>query len=153
MTVKLSSLKADLSRENDGDWIAANEIGEGVQFKVRGLSYEPYTQAQDRLRARFLRKYPDGDIPVAESEPAAGELLAKHILLDWKGFDVPYSEDTAMDALTDVSQRLLRNAVILCASRVMRANIEFVETEGKNSARPSGRGSTGGAKQQSSSAT
>jgi hypothetical protein len=137
MTVKLSSLKADLKRENDGDWVPYSELGSDVAFKVRALSYGPYQTKRDREQKRLTIRYPDGQYPQEESDRIDGQLLAEDILLDWRGFDVPYSPDTALDTLSDPAYREVRFGVKTCAIRIANIKIEFVENAVKNSAPPS----------------
>jgi hypothetical protein len=139
MTVKLSSLRADLKRESDGDWVPYPELGSDVAFKVRALSYGPYQTKRDREAKRLAMRYPDGQIPQEEADRIDGQLLAEEILLGWRGFDVPYSEEAALDTLSDPAYREVRFGVRSCAIRIANIKVEFVDTAIKNSAPPSGK--------------
>jgi hypothetical protein len=138
MAIKISSLKADLKRETEGDWVPYPELGDpDVKFKVRAVSYAEFQAKRDRESKRLQQRYGSEPIPQEEFDRAQGRLLAEEILLDWQGLDAPYSSDLAMDILTDPAHRLIRDAVVECAIRITRVKAEFVETAVKNSAPPS----------------
>jgi hypothetical protein len=137
MTVKLKSLRANLERENAGDWIAAPDIGPGVEFKVRGINFPEFRALRDREAKRLAAQYGSEPIPEHEADAATGRLLAEHILLDWKGFDEPYTKDMASDMLKDPAYRELRQAVVSCAVRITEVKVQFTEEAAKNSAPPS----------------
>jgi hypothetical protein len=44
MAIKLSSARANVQRENDGDWVDIPEWP-GVEFRVRGYAYGPFQNA------------------------------------------------------------------------------------------------------------
>ena len=50
MTLKLSSLAADLDRERDGDWIDIPDLLD-VALKVRSLHFPEYRIAYDQMIA------------------------------------------------------------------------------------------------------
>jgi hypothetical protein len=135
-TVKLASLRADSALERAGDWVDAMSIP-GVSFKVRSINYPPYTVARDMLFQRLRRKYGAKPTPQDVMTSELGKLYAQHILLDWKGFDEPYSAENAMQVLSDPEFRDVISAVELAAGGVGQAEIEFVEETAKNSEAPS----------------
>ncbi|WBU27590.1 hypothetical protein OOZ54_12885 [Rhodopseudomonas palustris] len=140
--VILNSLKSDIDKEREGDWQESPEIGPGVAFKVRSTNYPAYAVARDAASARLARKYPNASLaadhndyePVPEEIMAEvnGELIAEHLLLEWRGLDIPYSPDAALSALTDIAFRALRSAVTMAATRVGRYEVKFVEDTEKN---------------------
>jgi len=134
--VRLSSLRADSALERNGDWVDAMSIP-GVAFKVRSINVASYTLHRDLLLQRLRRQ--SGGKPVAQDTlyTELGRLYAEHILLDWRGFDVPYSRETAMQTLTDPEFRDVVMAVETAAGQVGQSVIEFLDTESKNSAVPS----------------
>lgn len=136
MTVKLTSLAADLAREENGDWIDFPEWP-GVAFNVSSLLKPAYVTERDILLQRLARRHkgktPPADVVAAE----AGQLYCKHILHGWRGLDVEYSPEVALATLTDPAYRAVVNAVEWCASQVGQIEAEFVETEAKNSDAPS----------------
>jgi hypothetical protein len=126
MAVKFASLAADTKKEDEGDWIEIPDLP-GVSLKVRSFNYAPYRIARDQLIQRNARKYARKPMPPDENEVEFGRLYAKFILLDWKGFDLPYSQDEARAALTDTAYRDFRRHVEYAASQVAQAEVEFVE--------------------------
>lgn len=121
---KLDSLKQDKKKTTDGEWIECPELGDGVALKVRSLDYVPFKVALRAAQMRFGRIYPGEKVaPPDEEDVKNGDLYAEHLLLDWRGLDVPYSPEVAKEVLTDVSHRALRAAVSASARQVgdMRA--------------------------------
>jgi hypothetical protein len=147
MTVKLSSLRADLKREEDGDWVEYPDWT-GVRFKVSSLNKPAYTIARDLLLQKVARKSKGKPQDRNKLTPEFGRLYADHILHDWEGFDEPYSPDLARQYLTNPEFRDLVAAVEWCASKVGETDVEFLEDAGKNSVPPS----DGGSKDKSSKA-
>ena len=111
----------------DGEWVKGLPGHPGVELKVRTSNYKPFTSAHNALLRGFGRNAGKAmDSP--EYLKAVGELLAKHILLDWKnavhekGKPLPYSEKLALKILTSVDDRAMgqtfRDAVTYAASAV-----------------------------------
>lgn len=142
MTLKLSSLKADLAKERDGDWVEAPGLP-GVSFLVRSTNFPPFIVARERAEMKLAQKYganPSAEDALAQREEVNrldGLLAVEHLLLGWKGLDVDYSADIAEDLLTDEAYRALRRSVYLAANKVGRRELEFVEDAGKNFEAPS----------------
>lgn len=136
MTVKLSSLKADLDREAKGDWIEFPDWP-GVAFNVSSLLIPQYTTARDMLLQRLARQHKGKPVPRETATTEIGKLYAKHILHGWRGLDVEYSPEKAAEILADPQFRNVVAAVEYCAGQVSQVDIEFVEEESKNSGRPS----------------
>lgn len=140
--VKLNSLRADITKEREGDWQKSPELGEGVELLVRSTNYPPYQLARDQASAWLTKTYPNAALPVDDDnfEPVPtdilarvnGEVYAEHLLLGWKGFDVDYTPGLALECLCAEEHRQLRNGVVLAATRVGRQEVEFVETTAKN---------------------
>mgnify|MGYP001574115861 CR=1 FL=1 len=137
--VRLSSLRADSALERNGDWVDAMSIP-GVSFMVRSINFPKYTIQRDLLLQRLRRQ--SGGKPIAQDTlyTELGRLYAEHILLDWKGFDVPYSREVAMQTLTDPEYREVVMAVETAAGQVGQSTLEFVDEQSKNSAVPSATG-------------
>lgn len=126
MSVKFSSLASDTEKEVKGDWIEIPELP-GVSLKVRSFNDPKYRVARDLLLQRMARKHGRKPAPADESESEFGKLYAKFILLDWQGFDVPYTPEAARDALADPAYRDLRRHVEYAASQVGASEVEFLE--------------------------
>lgn len=132
MTIKLSSVAVDLIAETKGAWVSSDELP-GVEFKVSALNLPAFVAARSNAYNRLLRQYKKADeIPADILSSEMGALFAQHILHDWKGFDEPYSVETAMKTLSDPKYRPLVAAVQTCASRVGAPDIDYIEDEVKN---------------------
>lgn len=136
MTVKLSSLKADLAREEKGDWIEYPDWP-GVEFNVSSLHLPTYQVARDLLFKRLAKQFKKASVPASVMTTELGKLYAKHILHGWRGLDVVYSAEVATEILSDPEYRNVVAAVEYCASTVSETDVEFVEDEVKNSEKPS----------------
>lgn len=142
MAVKLSSLRADTRRENDGDWVEIPELP-GVALKVRGFAYGPFQNAKSQIEQKWARKSGGRDsIPQEEQFKANGRLYARFLLLDWKGFDEPYDLDLAEQILTDPGYRELHDHIRYATNKVSQVDAEFVEGASGNSDRSSDGNST-----------
>lgn len=135
--VKLESLKANLQKERDGDWVPDKLIGPDVAFLVRSTNYAPFRIARDAVNAKLQRKYKDEPVPDEVSAKAYGELAVEHLLLDWRGIDVEFTPEVASEVLTDEAYRSFRSAVYFAATKSGQGEIEFVEETIKNSGTPS----------------
>lgn len=140
--LKLDSLRSDTKKEREGDWQKASDIGDGVEFLVRSTNYPPYVLARDAASARMSKKYPNSSLPADDENyeqipeaviaEANGRNIAEHLLLDWRGLDIDYSPDLAMETLCDEEHRRLRMSVLIAATKVGRQEVEFIETTAKN---------------------
>ena len=134
--LKLESLRNEKLTDPEGEWIESR-VYPGVSYLVRSNRYPEFETARDTAAKKLAQAYPQGNAPSAVSMKAIGLAMAEHLLLGWKGLDVPYSRDTALAVLSDFSYRKVVNDVEDCASRVGDRNLEFIETTAKNSELPS----------------
>ena len=142
MAVKLSSLRADTRRENDGDWVEIPELP-GVALKVRGYAYGPFQNAKSQVEAKWARRSGGRDsIPSDETFKANGRLYARYLLLDWRGFDEPYEVELAEQILIDPGYRELHDYIRYATNKVSQVDAEFVEGASGNSDRSSDGSST-----------
>lgn len=136
MTVKLASLKADLAREEKGDWVDAPDFP-GVAFNVSSLHLPAFSVARDLLLQRLARIYKKRPVPPNVLSTEIGALLNKHILHGWRGLDVEYTPEMAADVMTNPEYRNVVAAVQNCAALLSDLDVEFVEDAEKNSVAPS----------------
>jgi hypothetical protein len=136
MTVKLASLKADLTREEKGDWIEFPDWP-GVEFNVSSLHLPTYQTQRELMLQRLGRKYKKNPIPKTVLTTELGKLYHQHILHGWRGLDVDYDRDTALQVMTDPEYRNLVAAVEWCAAKVSEIDVEYLEEETGNSEQPS----------------
>lgn len=140
--MKLSSLKSDQQREEQGIWQDIPDFP-GLSLKVRPLDYGPYVMARDVVLQRFVRKFGRRPIPPEERTREFGKLYAQFLLLDWKGIEddsgaaLPYSPELAAEYLSDMEYRRLIAAVEWASATVAEDDAEFLEDAAKNSERPS----------------
>jgi hypothetical protein len=135
MTIKLASLKADLKREEKGDWVAYPDWP-GVEFNVSSLNLPAFAaaRANEIQRLNITHK---NNVPPDTMTMTIGKLLDRHILHGWKGLDVEYSPAAASEVMSDAAYRPVINAVLWCASEISQVDVKFVEDEVKNSGKPS----------------
>lgn len=136
MTIKLASLKADLAKEAEGEWIDYPDWP-GVAFNVRSLNASAYTTARDIMIQRLQRKYSRKTPPEAVMIEEAGKVYCKHVLFGWRGLDVEYTPEMALEVMTDPAYRAVVAAVEWCAGQVAKLDVEFIEDATPNSERPS----------------
>ncbi len=129
MTVVLASLKADLKREKEGAWIDYPDWP-GVAFNVSSIQLPAYVTARDLLFQKLARKYKKKPIPKLVLSVELGRLYATHLLHGWRGLDVQYTPDTAMETLTAPEYRDVVIAVEYCAAQVSEINVKFLDEEG-----------------------
>jgi len=93
-----------------GEWVGEIPNHHGVRFRVRSSKYKPFSVAHDALLRSFGKKAAQAHSTPAYQK-AAGELLAKHILLDWenavqvKGKTAKHTPELALKVLTSVDER------------------------------------------------
>jgi len=136
-TIKLSSLKADVAIERDGEWVPIKSwpgLGDlpGLAFKVRSTNFPAYLTAKTERQVEFAQKYNNDPVPVEEVGAADGELAADHLLLDWRGLDEKYHPVGARQLLASQEGRLVRNMVYWCAGQVGKRQVEFLQVAEKN---------------------
>lgn len=132
MVLKIASLKADLNRENDGDWVEY-PAWDGVSFKVSGFRKPEYQVERDKVFRRLSREHKGKPVPLDVQRAALGPVIAQHLLHDWKGLDEPYSGDRARELLSQPEFRVFYEAVEWCCNDIASVNAEFEEDAAKNS--------------------
>ena len=130
--LKLDSIKADLDKERNGDWVDYPDWAD-VSFKVKSIEAPDFRAAHSALLNRMARKYKNKTPPQDEIQQEVGKLYHTHILMDWKGLDVAYTADMAKEVLIDPSYRKVFAAIHFCATQVGESDAEFVEDAAKNS--------------------
>ena len=89
-----------------------------------------------------LRLYTDFVCPfcfIAEASTVPRLLREYELVLDWRGFDAPYSRELAEDMIASPGEFF--GHVLWAIQQVSRTDAEFIEDAGKNS-RPSSGGSS-----------
>lgn len=130
--VMLSSLKADLAREKNGDWVPY-PIWKGVAFNVSALTNPEYETARDLMFKRLAEIHGDERIPREVLSVELGKLYCEHILHGWRGLDIEYSPETALNTLGDPEYRAVVSAVEFCAAKLTDIEPKFAKAEEGNS--------------------
>jgi hypothetical protein len=137
--VLLSSLRADLDREKNGDWIPYPGW-KGVSFNVSALTIPEYETARDLMFKRLAQTYKDTVIPKDVLSAELGALYAEFILHDWRGLDIDYTPEVAKQTLADPAYRAVVAAVEFCAAKISEIDAKFTKAEEGNSSPPSALG-------------
>jgi hypothetical protein len=144
--MKLSSLKTDVARVEQGEWIGdIPEMGD-LELKVRGIDNADYRALTSKLVQTIPLKRRRRGISSEDLEQIQNKCLLETVLLDWRGVqddsgkDVPYSRELAETLLTSPEYRTFRDAVAY-ASRLVGADEDDAASELEKNSSPS---STGG---------
>lgn len=130
--IKLSSLRNDIVKEREGEWVPSRAFP-GAEFLVKSTNCPEYVSARQEEVRRIQEMYRDkAKVDQDQVHIDEAKSVCLHLLRGWKGFDIEYSEDAALQELMDIGQAPLLNDILDCASRVGRYKIAFVEDDSKN---------------------
>jgi hypothetical protein len=117
--IVLKSLAADLAKEREGEWIASRRL-DGARYHVRSTNNPEFRAAQSSALRVLQERYASGntEVDVNELQKTRAALTVEHLIIDWNGFDEPYTKDLGSATLADPSQRDLLADIEECASRV-----------------------------------
>jgi hypothetical protein len=135
MSIKLTTLKRDIKRQNEGDWIPIPELtdagtGEVPEFLVRGNNYGPYQLARQQVMQKFMRR---GQVlpPPDVSHRDYGKCVAQHLLLDWRNVAEPFSRELAQELICDPASPM-QDYVLRCSFEVAEVEQEFTKEASGN---------------------
>ena len=123
--MKLSGLKTNSAREEQGAWVDnIPDLGD-IRLKVRG---DQNADAR-ALRAKLFEAVPRSERPNGRLTPKAADELGTRvmvdtILVDWSGLvdeadePIPYSVEKATEILSNPDFRVFRDGVAIAAQRV-----------------------------------
>jgi hypothetical protein len=101
-------LKKDFSTnkklEDEGVWI---DIGDGAKLKIARAGNKQANAVSKQLAKPYMAQIQYGKLSDEVATQIAVEVMAKAILLDWKGIqydgqEMPYSTDNAIKILTEL---------------------------------------------------
>jgi hypothetical protein len=152
--MKLSSLKINSTRGEQGAWVKDLPGMGDLRLKVRGFSNTDYAAFMSKEVAAVPRDQREGGRRDGALKQKARDTLlirgmVEHILVDWDGLTddnekpVPFSKERAMDLLLDPDLRPFREAVAFAAAEVEEAESDRVESVVPNSLSASGGRSSG----------
>lgn len=130
--VRLESLKADLQKEREGDWIKAVDLDPAIRWFVRSTNYPAFRLARDVEMKKLGEKYGSDPIPDDVNAEIMGKLAVEHLLLGWEGLDAEYSPEAAAEILTDEAYRKVRYSIYLASGRVGTSEVQYVGSTAKN---------------------
>lgn len=137
--MKLSELKVDPQRIENGAWVDNIPEMEGLRLKVRGAFNADWRKLQSRLVAAVPRqKRARGQLDPAEQDRVMSIVLRDACLLEWDGIEgddgqpLPYSKEKATELLTDPQYGKFREAVIWAANTVADQRESDIEEDVKN---------------------
>ena len=129
--MKLSDLKIDPIKFEQGAWVDnIPQLGD-IRLKVRGINNADWRRLQTRLIEAVPRaKRPNGRVDPGEMDRITTSCLVNTCLLDWDGLlddedqPLPYSKAAADKLLNDPAMRRFRDAVAWAAERVSDIDAE-----------------------------
>jgi hypothetical protein len=138
--MKMSEVKIDPLKLEQGDWVDKIPEMAGLRLKVRGSQNKDWRKLQQRLINSVPRnKRVAGQLDPAEQDRISIVLLRDACLLDWDGIDgedgkpLPYSKDQANEYLTNpIYGGKFRDAVVWASTVVAELQDAGNEEDVKN---------------------
>jgi len=137
--MKLSNLKIDSSKLEQGAWVGDIPGLGDIRLRVRGIGNDDYRRRQSELTAalpRHLRKEP------AEQDKITNALIVETLLEGWEkvegddGKPMPFTADAALAILEDPDMRAFNDGVIWAAISVSEARKADLDADVGKSKRP-----------------
>ena len=152
--MKLSSLKVNAARGEQGAWVKDLPGMGDLQLLVRGFNNSDYSRFMAKEGAAVPRDQREGNRPNGAILPAALNAMVtrgmvEHILIDWKNLTdehdkpIPFSKERALEMLLDPDFRPFRDAIAIAAAEVEDVSSDRVEAVVGNSSTASGGKSNG----------
>lgn len=138
--MKLSEIRIDPEKLEQGDWVGdIPEMGE-LRLKVRGIGNSDFRRMQAKLTEAEPRQYRiSGRLPPERQDAITAKCLLHTVLIDWDGVlddddqPIPYSQEFAQDLLTKPEFRRFREAVAWAATVVAENIGETTDEVGNGS--------------------
>lgn len=137
--MKLSAIKTDSARVEQGEWIGDLPEMDDLELRVRGIANADYRRLQAKLIQAVPFKRRRNGLAVDDADRIQARCLLETVLLDWRGMvdddgaPIAYSRDLAETLLSDPDFRAFRDAVVVAATRVGDDDAEGDEALEKNS--------------------
>lgn len=118
--LQLNVRSVDLSAAAEGVWIAYEG---GIEFKIARANTPGYRDAIKQMHRQYKHQIEAGTMDEKLSERLLGDLMAEHILVDWKGLknngqDFPYSVNAAKSFLKDERYHEIREWIMVQAQNI-----------------------------------
>ncbi len=121
-------------KEVAGVW---HKVGTEAKILVARMNNPRATQYRDQLLKPYARQIRKGTLPDSVQEDIANRVMARHVLLDWRGLtldgeEIAYSEEMALTLLGDEEFKDFRDLVIDLATDAAAYKDETDEEAVKN---------------------
>lgn len=138
MAFKLQNFKTDEKKEIEGSW---EEMGDGGSVLVARAGNKNYADEFRKIPKGIRRMIEAGNLASNAMDEVICKLLAKTVLLDWKGIEdegkeIKHSIETAAIMLMKYPE--FREFVWELANDLQRFHDDSVEADSKNSKAASG---------------
>lgn len=137
--MKLSDVKVDVQKQEQGAWVSNIPELQGVRLQVRGTNNSDWRKLSARLIDAIPRKDRiGGRISPAQQDALTTRLLVNCGLLGWEGIEdedgkpLPYSKAKAEELLSDPAYAKFREGVLWACSMVAEQNASDVEDDAGN---------------------
>lgn len=131
----LTAITRDRQKATEGGWIP---FFEDLEFKIASAATNDYKKAIAKKTKPFVRKIRAGTVDEQELNYVTAPVIAKYLLLDWKGLtengeEVPYSVEKATELLRNPDLLDLRLFVLEEANTSENFRVDLLEDSEKNS--------------------
>ena len=137
--MKLSDLKVDAAKVEQGAWVENIPDMGDLRLKVRGINNADWRRIQTMMIQSVPRsKRVNGRIVADEQDRIMSICLQSAGLLDWEnlqgddGAPVAYSKEKAAELLTKPEYRAFRDGVLYAATVVGEQAVSDLEADTKN---------------------
>jgi hypothetical protein len=134
--MKLSNMKVDHKRSEEGEWVKNIPEMEDLELRVRGQSCVSARVMRNKLLRGLpakVRNDPNG-LPIEVLDRMEATICVDVLLLEWRHLDdIPYSKEKAAELLNDPDLATFREAISWAANRVGRQEAAAKEAELGNS--------------------
>lgn len=128
--MKLSAIKIDSARAEQGDWVGDLPDCGDLRLKVRGVRNSDARRLRQKLLASVPRDQTErgGMLKPQADDEISAKITAETILVDWANLTdendqpIPFSKEKALELLLNPDYFVFRNAVSFAANMV--ADIE-----------------------------
>lgn len=113
--MKLSKFKQDVNKAADGTWV---DVGDGLKLKVARQGNKNYNSVVRTLMKPYKQAIKSNTLADSVYEDLQNKAISQSVLLSWEGLegedgkDMPYSQETAYDLLSNPAFEDLKSLVV-----------------------------------------
>lgn len=136
------NFKTDLTLEEKGVWLQIGvdvDTGVAQEILVRYSANKDAQRMITRLREPHKKQFRKGNIPDDINETILTQVVAKHILIGWRGLldddgkEIEFTEEKALEILSDPAYKEFKADVGFASSQLESFRAEEVKEGSKNS--------------------